>query len=80
MEIPIRRKWSNKLACVDAMLAAKNLRGSRMIVLGILKDPEHKEMLTEPEIEFLKMAVALQEIADIMTMDDFSDMENYDDE
>lgn len=69
----MRSTWSNRLDIVDAFLRRKKLKQARSFALETLKCPEHTDMLSKDEIEYLKLVVALEKVADIMTMEDFSD-------
>ena len=62
----MRIRWTNKIDIVDGFLEIGNLVSAKEMALQILKSPEAGDMLSEDEIEYLKIVVALNKIDDIV--------------
>ena len=60
----MRIRWSNRLETVDAFLRANNLRRAKHIAREILAKQGADEMLSDDEIEYLKLVVCLDKILD----------------
>lgn len=62
----MRLRWSNRLTIVDRFLAQKNIKAARSFAQAILADPSSKVMLSEDELDFLKLVVTADQILDDM--------------
>lgn len=63
-------KWTNRIEIVDGFLRQKNLSGARKFAKEILKQPEAEEMLTENEMEYLKLVISLETLENIIKKKD----------
>lgn len=62
----IRYKWTNKLDLLDSYLKSGNLGVARRFAMKVLDTDGVNEMLTEDEIEYLKVVIALNSLNDWM--------------
>ncbi len=58
-------KWTNRIEIVDGYLRLKDLSNARIFSKEILAHPEAMEMLTENEIEYLKLVISLETLEEI---------------
>lgn len=67
-------RWSNRIEIVDGFLKTHELRNAKAFALNILEEPDAEMMLTENELEYLRLVVSLE------TLDKFIRKKDKDDD
>lgn len=67
-------KWTNRIEIVDGFLKLRQLQKARKFARSVLKEPNAELLLTENEIEYLKLVISLD------TLDKFLKQKDDDDE
>lgn len=66
-------RWSNRIQIVDDFIRRKRLAKAREYASVILKLPDAEEMLTENEVEYLKLVTSLESLEQFIKKKDDTD-------
>ena len=63
-------KWTNRIEIVDGFLKLRQLQKARKFARGVLKEPNAELMLTQNEIDYLRLVISLKTLEDFIKKKD----------